>query len=677
MYPKGYLQVTLLAAIVCLPVYCGFFALKHDFMAFDWPIHFFTGKALQQGIFPMWLDTWNFGFPLQSVFSWSVFSTIFQAVAGFSGGSLWWLQVEWCFFIWLGGVGFLKLLRHFSSHYTFNNVLFAATYMLSGAVIGASQWMFYLSALGLFPLCVYFLLRLLQQPTFRYALLFPVSFFVAITHVHVFFAVVFCYILFFVWAIKMFSLLKPTLLHRSNKQKFKQVVLQPMQNTPHYWQWLAFSLGLLFVLAASVLYHSLEVLPFLVRSNAASMPPDFARSNYLHPLSLSTLLVPLAQVKSAFPNTEPLFQHLYLGLAFPLLVVLAFFRARKALKRPAGLLGGVAILFCLFAFGYLTPLFKVYQLIPGMAYFRHSGLLRLFAIGFVLAGLAIAFYNNDVAAMLQQHRTLWSLIVWVPVIFSLVWGLAHTGFSGFSPMSNLSQNHWLVVSAIVQAFLMAVLFFAQFSKLAIRWVLLLDIVLQALLLMPVHTLSSYSVAEVEKLLTVEAHSFDKAIPPDQVNDTLIDYKGNKWLHNAVFAGAVSHQIDKGNPLTLKAIDHLFSDSARLAAISFHSMVLPADVGIEKKRQPGKITIALLKDTDSVGILQANFPGWRAKYGGIVAAVPIGNTPWASLSGVNLSAKSEVTFYYYKPWLIAAACLGHLVVIFAAIYGIYTKVAKAQ
>lgn len=663
--------------VVCFPVYCGFFALKHDFMAFDWPIHFFTGKAFQQGIFPVWLDAWNFGFPLQSVFSWSVFSTIFQAVAGFSGGSLWWLQAEWCFFIWLGGVGFLKLLRHFSSHYTFNNVLFAATYMVSGAVIGASQWMFYLSALGLFPLCIYFLVRLLQQPTFRYALLFPVSFFVAITHVHVFFAVVFCYILFFVWAIKIFSLLKPTFLHRLNKPQFKQVVLQPMHNTPHYRQWLAFSVALLFILAAPVFYHSLEVLPFLLRSNASSMLPDFARSNYLHPLSLSTLGVPLAQVKSAFPNTEPLFQHLYLGLAFPMLAVLAFFSSRKALKRPAGLLGVVAVLFCLFAFGHFTPLFKVYQLIPGMVYFRHSGLLRLFAIGFVLAGLAIAFYNNDIAALLQQHRRLWSLFVWVPVVFALVWGLVHTGFSGFSPLSKLSQNHWLVVSAIGQAFLLALLFFARFSKPAIRLVLLFDIGLQALLLMPVHTLSSYSVAEVEKLLSVEAHSFNKATPPDQVNDTFIDYKGNKWLHNAVFAGAVSHQTDKGNPLTLKAIDRLFSDSARLAASSFHSMVLPADAGIETKRQPGKITIALLKNTDSIGILQANFPGWRAKYKGMAAAVPGGKSPWVSLSGINLPAKSEVTFYYHKPWLIAAACLGHLVVIFTAIYGLYTKIAKGH
>ncbi len=667
----------MLAAVVCFPVYCGFFALKHDFMAFDWPIHFFTGKAFQQGIFPIWLDSWNFGFPLQSVFSWNVFSTIFQSVAGFSGGSLWWLQAEWCFFIGLGGVGFLKLLRLFSFSHTFNNVLFAATYMLSGAVMGASQWMFYLSALGLFPLCIYFLIRLLQQPSFRYALLFPVSFYVAIAHVHVFFGLILCYILFFISVVKVFILLQPLLVRCVSKILSKGYSAKQLPASPFYWQWLFFAAGLLFILIVPVLHYSLELLPYLLRSSAASMQPVFAQSNYLHPLSISTLFVPLAQVKAVFPNTEPLFQHLYLGLAFPLLAILTLSGRYATHAQKAVLVGFASILFFLFAFGHLTPFYKLYQLFPGMAFFRHSGLLRLFAIGFALIGLAIVFHKTDLLTLLHQYRRLWSLVVLVPVVFALAWGVAHTGLSGFSYFGSFGQNHWLVISAVVQAGLVALLFIAKFSRVALRSVLLFDICLQALMLMPVHTLSSYSVAGVEKLLAVERHNFRKAIPPGQISDVITDYKGNKWLHNAVFTGSVSHETDKGNPLTLKAIDLLFKDSVRVDSMSFQSMVLPGNAGVELARQPGKLTIRLLKNMDSVGILQATFPGWKVKYDGMDAVVPGGKSPWVSLSGQNIPANAEVTFYYHKPWLIFAACFGHLVVIFTTIYGLYTKFTKSK
>ena len=671
---KGYLHITLLALIACAPVYTGFFALKHDFMAFDWPIHFFTGRAIQQGIFPMWLDTWNFGFPLQGIFSWNVFSTIFQAIAGLSGGSLWWLQAEWCFFIWLGGVSFLKLLRFFSLPHTFNNVLFSAFYMLGGAVIGTSQWMFYLSALGLFPLCVYFLLKLFQQPSLRYALLFPVSFYIAITHVHVFFTVVFCYLLLGISFFQVYRYRK--LLFKKNAYSDHSISLKSdylVFFAPGPIVLLAFALALLLLLSAPVFYYSLELLPYLGRGSLSAMNPFFAQSNYMHPFGLFSLFVPLSQLKSSYPNTEPLFQHFYLGLSFPFLFVLALFVGDVSSRKLQFTLGLVGFMLLMFSFGYLTPFYKVYKWLPGMAYFRHTGLLRLFVIGFLLTASALAFRQRDIIAWLHQYSKLWAIVVLVPVVFALGWGILHTGLKGFSSsgLGSFRQHHFIVLSAFVQLCLFTVIFAGKFSKGIIRVILLFDICLQALLLMPAHTLSSYRVAEVEQLLSVEMHSFQKNQTPREVEEVIVDDKGNKWLHHAVFSGSVGYQTDVGNPLTLRPIDQFFRDSVQLAQCLFNSFVLPDAAGLVVAREPGKVKIEVQKPTESLSILQANFPGWKAMHNGKKTLVPAHLSPWVTYAG-TLPPKTQVTFYYAKPGLVLTACLGHFIVLLAAIYAFYTK-----
>lgn len=99
--------------------------------------------------------------------------------------------------------------------------------------------------------------------------------------------------------------------------------------------------------------------------------------------------------------------------------------------------------------------------------------------------------------------------------------------------------------------------------------------------------------------------------------------------------------------------------------------MPDSVGMVIAKQPTKVKIEVLKPTETLSILQANFPGWKVMHNGKKVLLTAHLSPWVTYAG-TMQPKNQVTFYYSKPWLIFTACFGHLIVLLAVIYGFYTK-----
>ena len=186
----AYLSIAALAIVAWLPISAMIFSVKNDVLSFEYPIQFFISENLRKGNFPLWMDSWALGFPLQSVLTWGVYSTPRFLIGLIFGSSLYALHIEFILYSIASGCIMYKLLK---THFTGNKELawiLACSYMLSGFAVGSGQWLFYLTGMTFIPLVLYCFLSLLKKPSFKYSILFAASWLLLLTNVHIYLTVV-------------------------------------------------------------------------------------------------------------------------------------------------------------------------------------------------------------------------------------------------------------------------------------------------------------------------------------------------------------------------------------------------------------------------------------------------------------------------------------------------------
>src|SRR5215207_10470500 len=86
------------------------YTLKNDVLAIEYPIQFFISESYRNGEFPLWMNTWSMGFPLQSILTWSVYSTP-QLLSGLIlGSNVFILHIQFLLFIIAAGRFMYKFL---------------------------------------------------------------------------------------------------------------------------------------------------------------------------------------------------------------------------------------------------------------------------------------------------------------------------------------------------------------------------------------------------------------------------------------------------------------------------------------------------------------------------------------------------------------------------------------
>lgn len=672
----NYLVIISVAFLCLFPVYSGYFSLKYDNIAFDLPMHYFMGEQIAKGELPVWFHTWNMGFPLQSVFCWGVFSSIFLFFSGLNAPDASILHAELVFFIALAGISFYKLMKYFAPLNRDLACFLACAYMLSGFTFGSSQWMFYLSGMALLPLCIYFLLQLIKEKSLKYVLLFPVSYLVFFTNTHVFLSITGSYILAAIFIFRVWMVYRENRVAGINPQKV--------------WYRTAASILFLVLLCLPPVFYSIELLPFLNRSTPITVDEVVFQSDFMHPGGLITLFLPQAALKWQIENTEGMMQSVYTGLLTPLLYLLAIKRSKPKFDAANKLLAGGALFFLLLSFGHYLPLRELMNYLPGFAYFRHPGLFRLLFIGFMLVfigrnvsgNLRDSLFSMDAGRMLR---------VYVPVVLVIILvsiGIGAVGLTGAwkgSVVETIKQadtGSLLFAGGILQLFILGAVFMAYHRRPGLLAPLLIfDLMVNGLFCLPFNTVSSHSINHLVSILSPVAGNPIQTESPSNVKSFFIEPNGTQWEHYNCCEKKISADVDIYNPLTGAGINTFLRDTTRKKTIGGQPVIFLSGVDsgsnknlfVVQQQEPTLLSARALESAaGTLVVQQMNFPGWKIFKNNLeIPVLDNTKTPFVS-ADITLSKGDIITAKYRKPSLAIWAWLLNGVVLITLLGGLLYK-----
>jgi hypothetical protein len=665
---QPYFFIALTGMLAFAPVSFFIRSLKNDIIAIEYPVKFFISESIRNGEIPLWFNTWALGFPLQSSLTWGIFSTPQIFFSSLFNYNLYVLHIEFMFYVLVAGWGMYYLLKkHFVSDDRIA-LLLACSYMLSGFVTGSSQWLLYITAASFAPLVLHALLGLLKKPSYRYALMFAIFYFLMFTSVYQAFNIISTYCIIGVivyWIIKAVR----------NREKLKKLL----------W-FTGITVLLTFLFCAPCLYFTLEVLQYIERGDAISEKINFFNSNYLHPSALSSLLLPLSSTKLSFPGTEGTMMNSYMGLFVLTLLPLAFIHAVKVKNTGILILAAASILFLLVSFGGILPFRNMLNVLPGMAYFRNPGIFRFYFILFVILAAAMYLQNRKLEDLfnfkINGNSVLlkWTLVLLMGTFLTCLLlnaGAARIIFSSSveNTIKSISVSGTVFINSCLQFILVSVLLvlIRKNKFLFLPYVFAADLILNTLLCTPFFTVSSYSIAGTNKNFTVVKGFPVQSPAPSAVPASFTDVKNNSWYNINVFRKEVSTDKSYWGPLHLRHFSERLHDSALSNQIKGKALLF---IHEQESNEADKIKIIIQKpscitaeisisDEKEVILQQNYFPGWRAFYN--KQEIPVFEK-YHSFIAVKLPKRDGILeIRFEKRNAVYAAVILHLVVILFFIF----------
>lgn len=655
---QPYLFISLAGLLAFAPVSFMLKALKNDIVALEYPINHFISQCIHNGELPYWFNTWGMGFPLQSNLTWGIFSTPQMLFSSLFNYNMYILHIEFMFFVLLAGWSMFHLLHKYFVKDEWIAQLLAVCYMLSGFMVGSTQWLLYITAASFIPLVISSLLALLYTPSFKNAFQFSVVYFLMFTSVYAAFNIITTYsLLLFI----LFWFLMPKNEKGSNRITFRYTLLAGVFTV---------------LLCFPCLYYTVEVLKYIGRGEAIATDTTFFNSNYLHPSALSNMLLPFSSVKMSFPNTEGTMLNSYTGLFVLLLFPAAIWQAVKEKSRPALLILSAAIIFLLFSFGEITPLRNALNLLPGFSYFRNPAIFRLYFIISIILFIAILFRNksfNELFTFKPNHQaniiryTLRTLIVVCLLTFLLhikqVNNLSFSSLTAF--IKNISPAQAILISSFIQLIILVVLLLAAKMKKngLIFFLLTADLIINTLVCTPFFSVSSYSIPAVNQILQSNPGFPVQHKTLDAVPTTYRDEKGNTWNNINVFSKQVSSNEAYRGPLTLKTFYLQGADSSQRKKMFEKKLVFADDDSASASIQlliqkPAHIQASVnLTAPGTITVMQNYYPGWKAWYNNKIQFVS------SDKPGMTIAVpkgEGRIDFRYERKGIWVSALLLHLI-----------------
>lgn len=657
---RPYFFIALAGILAFAPVSFMLKSLKNDIVAIEYPINYFLSQCMHSGEIPYWFNTWGMGFPLHSSLTWGIFSTpqiLFCAIFDYN---IYTLHIEFIFFLLMAGWGMYYLLKKYFLHDEKISLVLSICYMLSGFMVGSTQWLLYITAASFLPFAVISLLNLLRTPSFKNALQLAVIYTMMFTSVYAAFNIITTYsfilfVIIFLWQQKSDK--------KTKLASFNYIALAGI-----------FTL----LLCGPCIYYTTELLSYIDRGSAINSNISFFNSNYLHPSALSSMLLPFSSVRMSFPGTEGTMLNTYAGLFVLLLVPGAIAETVKVKNKTAILMFALSLLFLLISFGGITPVRNVFNILPGFSYFRHAAIFRLYFLLSLIIFLATSLRNKSFEELFdfknnrfakKNHYFLWLLMTtFITVLFFNVKSFSSLSFisvNGFIKNINLSQT--IFISSFIQlVILTAILVTAKTKRFRITKLLLVsDLILNTLVCTPFFSVSSYSLPEVNNILYSK-----KGFPVQETNineaaATYTDDKMNRWMNVNIFAKEISYADSYRGPLTLKDFSHFKTDSINAISLFNKKLVFAVDDSIGTVQillqKPDYVSVKanLTKPTEVI-LMQNSYPGWKAYYNGQETdLIKNGKT------GITISVskgKAFIEFRYKRTFAWITALLLHLIII---------------
>jgi len=595
---RPYLFITLSGLLAFAPVSFMIRALKNDIIALEYPINHFISQSIRHGQIPAWFNTWGMGFPLESNLTWGIYSTPQVAFSSFFNYDIYALHIEFMFFILMGGWTMFYLLKRFFKTDETISVLLSIAWMLSGFMVGSTQWMLYITAAAFIPLFIISLLSLLEKPGWRTSLQAAIFFTMMFTSVYAAFNII------TVYATAVFLLFY--FLRKQNDKKF-------------------LTRGLLFLGLAGVfvvifclpcLYQTIRLLSNIGRGEGIT-GSSFFNSNYLHPGALSNMLFPFSSVRMHYANTEGTMLDSYAGILILISLPLALYTAIRQRMKSQWIFLIASILFLLIAFGSYTPLRNALNILPGFSYFRNPALFRLYFLLMLIFFLASTLRNFNYQDILNDKKSRIALFLLLGISllvmgwkFQTINSIPRANLTSF--IKGLQYNGALFISAALQTLLIGSLLITIYLKKfgLSKWILAADLVLNTLICTPFFSVSSYTLPEVNSILKSTPGFPVQQKLPSEIQATYTDAKGNQWHNINVFSKDISAFDSYKGPLVLKETINGTNEVLNKTLL-FARDDSSAIITILKQTPAHVRAKVILNKPTPISLLQNYYPGWKA------------------------------------------------------------------
>ena len=420
-----YLALLLIVSLLGYGRYL-FHAPIYDFYNFFFPYRYSVVDAISHGAEPFWNPYQSMGLPAHAdpqsgVFYLPVwlFALVFGKYTTVMCG------IEFIFHAFVGGAGFYFLAKHFAKD-RLPAFVSAAFYLLSGFFVGNGQHLSWIISAAWLPWVLFSFVKLMEEPSLRTMLLFPVFFSLMFSGGYPGFVFVLAYVL-----VAMTIYYVVSGLHHRRKDILKMTGFAVA------------SLGITLCLCAPALYSFWEARTEITRG--ANL--DFSKTaEAFTPQGLLSLLFPYFGVGGRdLTGTDPSMGSIYLGLfALPAIVV----GLRRNRNTLLWVLVGTAVLTLIAAFGTNIPANRFgFEHLPLLGHIRLPGLYRLFFITpmLIVAAAGLKYLKDN----WQEHRR---------SVFITLYAMAGTFASSLIILTKLSDDVLLFEKVVIGALVATVVF---------------------------------------------------------------------------------------------------------------------------------------------------------------------------------------------------------------------------
>lgn len=672
------LLILTLSAIALWQISFMVYTMKWDMMDQFFTCRYFLSDCFHQNILPLWCPYINFGYPFYADPQGGLFypvTWLFTLAGGYNSR---FISIEFLFHIWVAGISFYILLKHFKLERE-TAIVFALIYCLSGPFISNAQHLSWIISMAWMPLVTLSFLSLLQSPKIQFVLALGLSSFLMLTGGYPAFIIMLCY---FLVSILFFHIASVTWHRRSHE-------------LPSRIGYLIQAGFIAVVLSAGFLYSLWLVLPLIDRGSSISEVE--ANSIPFTIQSAVSFFFPFVTASKQYRTfTDISMTNIYGGLFILPFVFLAVFKSKLTSRLQLIFILGLISLFA--SFGSATPVRTwLYQLLPGMNMFRHASIFRVLALFSFLLVAAHGFdwlIKNLDRLLPAAKKVLVASTVLLGIL--LIAALLNNSFFYALPssLSVVDMNLFneirtplthLQTQITCDLFLLLILTvfwlikpLKEFRIIALCAVMVIDVMLAAQLNVASTICSTVTTKQFESVLAELPKNFPV---PETENLSGISHMGNGvtnpvWFNTSILYKRPSK--DGFNNFFLRGLLKYYYDSASMKTIEHpvayftSNDALTTDSNIKYRIQkftPNEIIVDYTANQSArFVLLQSNYPGWKAFCDGSETDI----IPFDDffLSCRASTGHHQLVFTFQPKWiksLFIFTCVGFCVTLFFTLF----------
>jgi hypothetical protein len=597
--------ITIIGLIGYLPIATMYFTFKNDIIALDLPIIHHINNSVANLENPFWIHTWDHGFPLNSIITWSIYSPFRIIFLAFQPYNIYTLHIEFLTYVILAGLSMNYLLKMTYALSKNWRLFFASCYMLSSIVTSSGQWLMAITFIAIAPLVICRLYLFFKNPNLWNSIIIALIYYLHFTSVYPAFTIVTTYL------IAGYATYKLTDEKNRNFRLYINLLVT-----------LLFTLALCW----TPLQNTLNIMEHIERGSPLSHKSDFFQSNYFSPLSILTLIAPLTFSFIDQPNTSFLFQPIYSGYLLTILLVFLLINFRKS----RNILFYLSILMIVVAMGNNTPVRNFLNILPGFNLFRNVGFIRLYAVLFIIIWASeqaskgrfqLDQFDSFKVKKIGKALSVISIIAFTALAIYLL-ALSLTNFISeealYERMKSLRMQ--LCIDLLFLFGSLAIIGIAlKLNKLNIAiYGSIVILILQANFMHPYFSISSHTPHHLASIYSFRTSIYDQKEDPKYVKTLKSDQYGIKWQNLNVYRNLVSLGNNSTGPLHLKAKnENAFLKFADSLAYIGGFIYASKDASVEYTTNSYSTIFLNAKSNRRVNLVffQHNYPGWYLKVNG--------------------------------------------------------------